>query len=138
MKVFPVLIALWAVNILSVQAQTLTFQISYDEVEAVRGELYQYSERYLGTKDALTESGITYVLRSIDITETDSPQCCKQSRAEKRFGTHRFQKRNADSKKGQVIIFRCKKCGQIRKNKVAEDDDFDAIIKVVEQSKFLI
>ena len=103
MKVFPVLIALWAVNILSVQAQTLTFQISYDEVESVRGELYQYSERYLGTKDALTESGITYVLRSIDITETDSPQCSKQSRAEKRFGTHRFQKRNADSKKGQVI-----------------------------------
>ena len=42
------------------------------------------------------------------------------------------------SKKGQVIIFRCKKCGQIRKNKVAEDDDFDTIIKVVEQSKFLI
>jgi len=43
-----------------------------------------------------------------------------------------------NSKKGQVIIFRCKKCGQIRKNKVAEDDDFDTIIKVVEQSKFLI
>jgi len=42
------------------------------------------------------------------------------------------------SKKGQVIIFRCKKCGQIRKNKVAEDDDFDTIIKVVENSKFLI
>ena len=43
-----------------------------------------------------------------------------------------------NSKKGQVIIFRCKKCGQIRKNKVAEDDDFDTIIKIVEQSKFLI
>lgn len=43
-----------------------------------------------------------------------------------------------NSKKGQVIIFRCKKCGQIRKNKVAEDDDFDTIIKVVENSKFLI
>ena len=43
-----------------------------------------------------------------------------------------------NSKKGEVIIFRCKKCGQIRKNKVAEDDDFDTIIKVVENSKFLI
>ena len=43
-----------------------------------------------------------------------------------------------NSKKGQVIIFRCKKCGQIRKNKVAEDDDFDTIIRIVEQSKFLI
>lgn len=43
-----------------------------------------------------------------------------------------------NSKKGQVIIFRCKKCGQIRRNKVAEDDDFDEIIRVIEQSKFLI
>ena len=43
-----------------------------------------------------------------------------------------------NSKKGQVIIFRCRKCGQIRRNKVAEDDDFDTIIKIVEQSKFLI
>ena len=34
------------------------------------------------------------------------------------------------SKKGYVIIFKCKKCGEIRKNKVAEDDDMDLIIKL--------
>ena len=33
-----------------------------------------------------------------------------------------------DSKKGYVIIFRCKKCGAIRKNKAAKDDNMDLII----------
>ncbi len=35
-----------------------------------------------------------------------------------------------NSKKGYVIIFKCKKCGAIRKNKVAEDDNMDLIIKL--------
>ena len=35
-----------------------------------------------------------------------------------------------DSKKGYVIIFKCKKCGMIRKNKAAEDDNMDLIIKL--------
>ena len=35
-----------------------------------------------------------------------------------------------NSKKGYVIIFRCKKCGAIRKNKVAEDDNMDLVIKL--------
>lgn len=35
-----------------------------------------------------------------------------------------------DSKKGYVIIFKCKKCGAIRKNKSAKDDDMDLIIKL--------
>ena len=34
-----------------------------------------------------------------------------------------------NSKKGYVIIFKCKKCGMIRKNKVAEDDDMNLIIQ---------
>lgn len=34
------------------------------------------------------------------------------------------------SKKGEVIIFRCKKCGNIRKNKVAQDDDRTKVIKL--------
>lgn len=34
------------------------------------------------------------------------------------------------NKKGFVIIFRCKKCGEIRKNKVAEDDDMNKIIEL--------
>lgn len=33
-----------------------------------------------------------------------------------------------DSKKGYVIVFRCKKCGRIRKNKAANDDNKDLII----------
>ena len=35
-----------------------------------------------------------------------------------------------DSKKGYVIIFKCKKCGKIRKNKAAKDDNMDLIIKL--------
>ena len=35
-----------------------------------------------------------------------------------------------NSKKGYVIIYKCKKCGAIRKNKSAEDDDMDEIIKL--------
>lgn len=34
------------------------------------------------------------------------------------------------NKKGYVIIFRCKKCGAIRKNKAAEDDDMSLIIEL--------
>ena len=33
-----------------------------------------------------------------------------------------------DSKKGYVIIFRCRKCGAIRKNKAAKDDNMDLMI----------
>lgn len=33
-------------------------------------------------------------------------------------------------KKGYVIIYRCKKCRAIRKNKAAEDDNIDLIIKL--------
>ena len=35
-----------------------------------------------------------------------------------------------DGKKGYVIIFKCKKCGKIRRNKAAKDDDMDEIIKL--------
>ncbi len=34
------------------------------------------------------------------------------------------------SKKGYVIIFKCKKCGTIRNNKAAKDDNMDLIIKL--------
>ena len=35
-----------------------------------------------------------------------------------------------NSIKGYVIIFKCKKFGQIRKNKAAEDDDMNKIIEL--------
>lgn len=34
-------------------------------------------------------------------------------------------------KKGYVIVFRCMKCGEIRKNKVAEDDNMDLIYEII-------
>lgn len=33
-------------------------------------------------------------------------------------------------KKGYVIIYKCKKCGRVRRNKAAEDDNMDLIIKL--------
>ena len=33
-----------------------------------------------------------------------------------------------DSKKGYVIVFKCKKCGKLRKNKAAKDDNMDLMI----------
>ena len=33
-------------------------------------------------------------------------------------------------KKGYVIVYRCQKCGAIRKNKAAKDDNMDLIIKL--------
>lgn len=38
------------------------------------------------------------------------------------------------SKKGYVIIFKCKKCGMLRKNKAALDDNMDLIIKLTAQT----
>lgn len=35
-----------------------------------------------------------------------------------------------DSKKGYVIIFRCRKCGAIKRNKAAKDDNMDLIINL--------
>lgn len=35
-----------------------------------------------------------------------------------------------DSKKGYVIIYKCKKCGKIRKNKAAKDDNMDLLIEL--------
>ena len=41
-------------------------------------------------------------------------------------------------KKGYVIVYKCKKCGAIRKNRVAEDDDMEEIIKLsAKENKFL-
>ena len=34
------------------------------------------------------------------------------------------------SKKGYVIVFKCKKCGAIKKNKAAVDDNMDLIISL--------
>lgn len=35
-----------------------------------------------------------------------------------------------DPKKGYIIIHKCKKCGAVRRNKAARDDDIELIIKL--------
>ena len=40
-----------------------------------------------------------------------------------------------DSKKGYVIVYRCQKCGAIRKNKAAEDDNMELIISLTAMSR---
>lgn len=35
-----------------------------------------------------------------------------------------------NGKKGYVIVFRCKRCGMIRRNRVAEDDDMEMLIRL--------
>lgn len=35
-----------------------------------------------------------------------------------------------NAKKGYVIVHKCSKCGEIKRNKSAEDDNFDEILKI--------
>ena len=35
-----------------------------------------------------------------------------------------------DSKKGYVIVYKCEKCGEIKKNKAADDDNIDLLISL--------
>jgi hypothetical protein len=36
-----------------------------------------------------------------------------------------------NSKKGYVVVYQCEKCKMTHKNKVADDDNFDTILKVM-------
>ncbi len=36
-----------------------------------------------------------------------------------------------NNNKGYVITYKCQKCGKLHKNKVANDDDFNTILKVM-------
>lgn len=58
-------------------------------------------------------------------------------RAEKCHGLLEPVGLEIDSKKGYVIIFKCKKCGKITKNKSAEDDDMELIIKLSAKHEIL-
>lgn len=39
-----------------------------------------------------------------------------------------------NSKKGYIIIYKCEKCGMIRRNKMANDDNFDLLLDVVRRN----
>ena len=60
--------------------------------------------------------------KHIDINPGDRQETCK--------GVLEPVSLEINSKKGNVIIFRCKKCGVIRKNKAAKDDNIDKIIEL--------
>lgn len=51
-------------------------------------------------------------------------------RKEECHGILRPIKVELNSKKGYVIIYKCDKCGEIKKNKSAIDDNMDLIIKL--------
>lgn len=34
------------------------------------------------------------------------------------------------SKKGYIIVFRCTKCKEVKRNKMADDDDYDKILEI--------
>ena len=34
------------------------------------------------------------------------------------------------NKKGYIITFRCKKCKEVKRNKMADDDDYDTLLKL--------
>ncbi len=53
-----------------------------------------------------------------------------RSRAEECHGTLEPIGLDINNRKGYIIIFKCKKCGAIRRNKSAEDDNMDLIIKL--------
>ena len=38
------------------------------------------------------------------------------------------------SKKGYIISYKCDKCGEVKRNKTADDDDFDELLKVAENN----
>ena len=60
--------------------------------------------------------------KHVDINPGDRAENCK--------GALKPVSVEIDSKKGYVIVFKCEKCGVIRKNKAAEDDNIDLIIEL--------
>ena len=50
----------------------IVFEVQYDEITQERGVFYQYSERYLGTKDVVTEDGTTYRLTNVSVNTRTS------------------------------------------------------------------
>lgn len=58
----------------------------------------------------------------VDINPGDRDNPCK--------GILRPISSQPDPKKGYIIIFKCDKCGKIRRNKAARDDNMDLIIQL--------
>lgn len=39
-----------------------------------------------------------------------------------------------NNKKGYIITYKCTKCGEVKRNKSADDDDFDLMLKIIEEN----
>ena len=39
-----------------------------------------------------------------------------------------------NTKKGYIITYKCTKCGEIKRNKSADDDNFDLMLKIIEDN----
>lgn len=46
---------------------SIIVDVEYEEIHQTQGMFYQYSERYLGTKDVVTETGTRYAIKHISI-----------------------------------------------------------------------
>lgn len=57
-------------------------------------------------------------------------------RSETCHGTLRPISVELSSKKGYVIVYKCDRCGAIRRNKAAEDDDRDLIIQLTAKHNY--
>lgn len=60
--------------------------------------------------------------KHVDVTPGDRANTCK--------GILKPIQVLPDSKKGYIIVYKCNKCGEIHRNKAAEDDDIDLLIKL--------
>ena len=41
-----------------------------------------------------------------------------------------------NAKKGYIIIYKCDRCGEIRRNKMADDDDFNLAMEIVKANSY--
>ena len=70
--------------------EVLTFRVSYEKEDTRRGELYQYSERYLGVSDVVREDGTCYRLTDIRMPEPAADGNKQQQETGKKSSTINF------------------------------------------------
>lgn len=66
--------------------------------------------------------------KHVDVTPGDRANTCK--------GILKPIQVLPDSKKGYIIVYKCSKCGQMHRNKAAEDDDSDLLIRLTNVDKW--
>lgn len=76
MNTKTILTALCSIVTLFAQAREITYNVYYNEITKTRGELYLYSERYLGTSDVILEDSHSYQLDKIKMV-VDTPNAQK-------------------------------------------------------------